>query len=281
MTHSTASPLISAPELDAALGRAGSAPIVIDTRPSEHFANAHIPGAIHLDLWAFSLNDTNEGPLRSFLWMMQHVLEARGIDPRAHLVVYDEQTGLRAARLFWLLEYFGAVRAQVLDGGWCSWLAAGLPASTTASPREAVAWSEALDAPEVRPEVLASWRDVQEALGRDGAIILDTRSDDEYLGRVARARRGGAVPGAVHLEWARALDEQGRLRPLRQLRAMYAAAGVTPDRDVLTYCQGGYRAAHAYLALRALGHPRVRSYVGSWREWGDRTDLPIEVPSAV
>jgi thiosulfate/3-mercaptopyruvate sulfurtransferase len=94
------------------------------------------------------------------------------------------------------------------------------------------------------------------------------------------AARGGAIPHAVHIEWTRNLDAQSEFKPAAELRAMYEGAGVTPDREVVSYCQGGYRAAHTYLALRLLGYPRLRNYVGSWREWGNRTDLPIEVPKA-
>jgi thiosulfate/3-mercaptopyruvate sulfurtransferase len=107
---------------------------------------------------------------------------------------------------------------------------------------------------------------------------VDTRSDDEYRGRVARARRGGAIPGAVHLEWTANLTTDGEFKSSDELARMYAEQGVTPDREVITYCQGGYRAAHTYLALRLLGFPRVRNYTGSWKEWGDREDTPIECP---
>jgi thiosulfate/3-mercaptopyruvate sulfurtransferase len=93
-----------------------------------------------------------------------------------------------------------------------------------------------------------------------------------------RAARGGAIPGAVHLEWTNNLAADGTFKTSDELKQMYAHAGVTPDRDVVTYCQGGYRAAHSYLALRLIGYPRVRNYVGSWKEWGDRVDLPIEQP---
>ena len=94
-----------------------------------------------------------------------------------------------------------------------------------------------------------------------------------------RAARGGAIPGAVHLEWTHNLDQNGAFKPVSELREMYERAGVTPDKEVVTYCQGGYRAAHSYLALRLLGYPRVRNYIGSWKEWGDRVDLPIEHPT--
>ena len=108
--------------------------------------------------------------------------------------------------------------------------------------------------------------------------MLDTRSAGEYRGTLVRAKRGGAVPGAVHIEWTRNLDDDGAFKPAAALRQMYESAGITSDKEVISYCQGGYRAAHSYLALRLLGYPRVRNYIGSWKEWADRDALPIETP---
>jgi thiosulfate/3-mercaptopyruvate sulfurtransferase len=126
--------------------------------------------------------------------------------------------------------------------------------------------------------ILASWNDVRDRLGSPDALILDARSDEEYCGSLVRAARGGAIPGAVHVEWTNNLVPSGAFKSVDELKAMYEEAGVKPDREVVTYCQGGYRAAHAYLALRVIGYPRLRNYVGSWKEWGDRLDLPIEHP---
>lgn len=270
--------LIAPRELAGALGLTAAAPsppfaaapIVVDTRPAESFAQGHIPGAVHLDLWGFSLIDTDEAPRAAFLWMIHHVLEQRGISAARPVVVYDDTTGMRAARVFWFLEYFGHPDARVLDGGFEAWLDAKLAVTRDASVPKAVQWPASPVA-----DRAASRHDVALRLESPGAVILDTRSDDEHTGRVVRAKRGGAIPGAVHVEWSRNLADDGSMRPADELRRMYEAAGVTSDKEVITYCQGGYRAAHAYLALRLLGYPQVRNYLGSWKEWGDHEELPI------
>jgi len=248
--------------------------LVLDLRPAEAYVAGHIPGARHLDLWGVSLIDTDPAPLRAFMWMIEHVLASHGVDGSAPVVVYDDQSGIRAARAFWFLEYFGHPAVRLLDGGFTAWTGAGLPVAREADPPPSSGWTGTR-----RPDRLATWRDVKAAIGRDRAVLLDTRSTGEYTGRAVRARRGGAIPGAVHIEWTQNLTPSGEFKSAAELRAMYESAGVTPDKDVITYCQGGYRAAHSYLALRLLGYPRVRNYVGSWKEWGDREDLPIEVPT--
>jgi thiosulfate/3-mercaptopyruvate sulfurtransferase len=248
-------------------------PLLIDLRPPEDFAVGHLPGAVHLDLWGVSLIDTDPAPLKAFMWIIDHLFNLRGLDANTPVVVYDDQSGARAARAFWFLEYFGHPKTQVLDGGFGAWVAAGLPVSRDATPPEKGEWAGTPHA-----SVIATWREVKDRIGQPGVVILDTRSDDEYYGRLVRAKRGGAIPGAVHIEWTRSLGPDGAFKPPAELRAMFESAGVTPDKEVVTYCQGGYRAAHSYLALRLLGYPRVRNYVGSWKEWGDREDLPIERP---
>ena len=180
---------------------------------------------------------------------------------------------MRAARGLWFLEYFGHPNVQVLNGGIKAWRQGGFTITTEVTPPV----SSRLKAAE-KEELLATADTLLESLNQNTSCILDTRSDDEYMGRTIRAARGGAIPGAIHIEWTRSLDESGRFKPASELKAMFLEAGITPDKEIIAYCQGGYRSAHSYLALRLLGYPRVRNYLGSWKEWGDRLDLPIEKP---
>src|SRR3954469_4168272 len=245
--------------LSDALAGAGK-PLVLDLRAAEDFAAGHILGAVPLDLWGLSLIDTDPGPLKAFMWIVDHLFNLRGVDATTPVVVYDEQSGVRAARAFWFLEYFGHPRVQVLDGGFGAWIKAGLPVTRDAPAPPKSTWAGTPQA-----QTIATWRDVKDRLGKPGVVILDTRTDGEYHGTMIRAKRGGAIPGAVHVEWTRNLGPDGAFKPPSELRAMYESAGVTPDREVLTCCQGGFRAANAYVALRLLGYPRVRNYVGSWQ----------------
>ena len=248
-------------------------PLLIDLRPVEQYCQGHLPDAVHLDLFGISCIDTDPAPLRAFFWIIEHLLASRGVSDAVPVVVYDETSGIRAARSFWFLDFFGHPNPRVLDGGFQAWAGAALPVSANAVKPAPTDWTGRRN-----EQILAGWRDVSDRLARRDAIILDTRSDGEYCGTTVRAARGGAIPGAVHLEWTNNLTPDGRFKPAAALKTMYEQAGVTADREVVTYCQGGYRAAHAYLALRLIGYPRVRNYVGSWKEWGDRLDLPIEQP---
>ena len=247
---------------------------IIDVRPGERFAMGHIPGARHFDVYALNCDDTDDAPLNSFVRMCAFLLGRRGVAPDDTLVFCGEVTGMTATRGFWLAEYLGHKNVHVLDGGYTAWSAAGQTTTRDAEVQSAVPYRFTQ-----QPERIATYRDMLGAIDSPDAVILDTRSRAEYLGTDVRAARGGATPGAVHIEWLNHLNKNGTLKALSALRDLFESQGVTPDKDIMPYCQTGYRSAHAYFALRVLGYPRVRNYLGSWNEWGNRDGMPIETPN--
>ena len=246
---------------------------IVDVRPTHAYTQSHIPGAVHLDFYGFSLNNTGNEAFQAFMWTCEYLLGSRGIDSGKTIVFYEDSSGMRAARGFWICEYLGHEDVHVLDGGMPAWKAAGGEVTTdNTEPPHAEFRGNPV------PERHISAEEIRESLGREDFLVLDVRSEDEYYGRKVRAARGGAIPGAIHVEWTRNLDDRGAFKSAGELKDLYEGAGVLPGKEIACHCQGGYRSANTYLALRLLGYPKVRNYIGSWKEWGDRMDLPVEMP---
>jgi thiosulfate/3-mercaptopyruvate sulfurtransferase len=191
------------------------------------------------------------------------------------VVWYGDRQSSFAIRGLWTMDYYrhqGAV--HVLDGGRERWIAEGRPTTDALTVAAAAAYPipAAIEASNE-----ATWQQVRDAIGADDRVVLDVRARDEYDGTSMRAARGGHIPGAVHVEWADATAGDNVLKPADELRALYESRGVTPDKEIIAHCQLGIRAAHAWFVLKhVLGYPKVRNCDGSWQEWGNREDLPIE-----
>ena len=221
--------LISPQALKDRLGEASL--VLLDVRPTHELAeHGWIPGAVHLDLYGLGLTKTTPELLDAFIHMMRSQFALRGISLEHTVVAYEETSGIRAARAFWLLEYLGHEDVHVLDGGLAAWREAGLETS-----REMTAPRARSFKPNLRPELFMSADDLHARLGEPGLVILDTRNDDEYYGRSVRAARSGALPGAVHLEWTHYLDEKGRFKPQAELAMLFENAGITRDKPVVPY----------------------------------------------
>jgi thiosulfate/3-mercaptopyruvate sulfurtransferase len=271
--------LISVPELRERLGAVS----LLDLRPAEHFAVGHIAGSRHLDIYGVSLNDSSEAPLNAFLAIFKVLFGARGVSSDKPVVIYDHESGERASRAVWLLSLLSHPDVRILDGGTQAWTAAGheLVRVNEAPPHADPAKAPPTSAPfrgEVNLDLLATRFDVHRAIGDDKWAIVDVRRESEYFGTEKRARRVGTIPGAVHIFWREHLNEKGALRPAEEIRALYESRDVTPDKTVIPVCQGGYRSASTFIALKSLGYPKVRNYVSSWGEWGNRDDSKIVVP---
>ncbi len=271
--------LATVPELRERLGSV----TLLDLRPAEDFALGTIEGSRHLDLYGISLNDSSEAPLKAFLAIFPTLFGARGVTREKPVIIFDHETGERAARAVWLLAVLGHPDAKILDGGTRAWTAAG---HKLARVTQAPAHSDPAKTPPTPPpfkatpnhDLLATRFDVHEAIGSKDTVIVDVRRESEYRGTEKRARRVGTIPGAVHVFWREHLDANGAFRPAAAIRRLYESKGVTPDKTVIPVCHGGYRSANTFIALKSLRYPRVRNYVSSWGEWGNREDSQIVIP---
>ena len=256
---------------------------LIDVRPAEDFAVGHIEGSRHLDIYGVSLNDSSDAPLNAFLSIFQTLFGSRGVSQDKPVVIYDHETGERAARAVWLLAVLNHPNVKILEGGTQAWITSGnrLVRLTEAPPPV-----DPTKAPPTPPaykgrrnlDLLATRFDVHRAIDDAETVIVDVRRESEYRGTEKRARRTGTIPGAVHIFWREHLDNKGAFRPADEIRDLYVSKGATPDKTIIPFCQGGYRSANTFLALKSLGYPSVRNYVGSWGEWGNRDDSNIIFP---
>jgi thiosulfate/3-mercaptopyruvate sulfurtransferase len=205
---------------------------LLDVRPSHEVIAGVIPGAAHLDLYGLGLTRTTPELFEEWVHLMRSLLGLRGVGMDKTVAIYEEhQTGIRAGRAFWLLEYFGHTDVHVLDGGMLAWREAGYETTQEMAPPKPARLPVTPQA-----ERFVSADELHGLLGQDDVQLLDTRTDDEYFGRNTRGGpRGGTIPGSVHLEWLHYLDEKGRMKPAAELAALFEQAGVTRDKRIVPF----------------------------------------------
>ena len=253
----------------------GPSIVVVDTDDPSEYALGHIQGASNPpdNYYKTSLEDrTHIQDAKQFAATMSSL----GISDDSLVVAYDRTGGLYALRLMWALHYYRHTNVKMLDGGYQKWVAEGRASSTESFVPEASA-SFSQRAPD--ESIYASMNDVLHAIENGDATLLDVRTDGEWEGSNKRGgKRGGRIPGAVHLEWVN-FHTGGDIPTLKtadEIRALLSATGVSLNDNVITYCQGGIRAAHVYWVLKLVGADHVRNYDASWREWGNNDSVPVE-----
>ena len=235
---------------------------------------AHLPGAVHCD-WSRDLSappPPSGHPQHMLLGApeFERAMGRLGISNDTQVLAYDAEGGHHAARLWLALRRYGHDRFAVMDGGIQKWQREGRPVESADVPVAPATF-------DARPRdgVIATKEEVLAAVRTGVPWLLDVRREAEYTGEELRAARGGHIPGAVNVLWKDALNDDWTLRDADALEEMYANAGFGPETSAVTYCQAGVRAAFTNLVLTALGHEDVRTYDGSWEEWGNDPALPI------
>jgi thiosulfate/3-mercaptopyruvate sulfurtransferase len=247
------------------------------------YDSGHLAGALKLD-W---VDDLNDPVLRDYIGRdaMEELLRRKGVSGATTIVLYGDRNNWWATYAFWVLRLFGVEHLAIMDGGRQRWIDEGRPL-VTARP---VVVPGHLVVAERKEASLRAFRDVVLAHVRAGQSLVDVRSPEEFRGERLHmadypnegALRGGHIPGAHNVPWARSVDPDTHcFRTAEQLRAIYEhEQGLSPSEEIIVYCRIGERSSHPWFVLTyLLGYPSVRNYDGSWTEWGNTVRAPIERP---
>lgn len=248
--------------------------LIVDLCSEESYLSGHVSGAVHVN-YAHIVSTCP--PVMGLLpdeHRLNLLLSHIGLTRESHVVAYDAEGNGRASRFLWTLEVLGHKQVSLLDGGIRAWLAEGHSVKQGQETRQPSSFHR-----DYKDDQIADKEYILAHLLDPNVLVLDARSPAEYHGKDIRAQRGGHIPGAVNFEWTRAMDYEHNLRfkSRDELRSMLESLGITSDKEIICHCQSHHRSAHTYMVLKYLGYPKIKGYPGSWSEWGNDPDTPIEV----
>jgi thiosulfate/3-mercaptopyruvate sulfurtransferase len=250
--------------------RTAEAVCILDVRSKMKHAEGHIPGAVWVDAAAWHKAFDAEADTEA--WGKR--LGEAGVDPRRTVVIYGDSDVRDAARVWWILRYWGIEDVRLLNGGWPAWLRAG--GKTSQEAVKPTSKPVTLTAQKAR---LATKDQLLTGLRVQPPQLIDARSEKEYCGTTKLAKRGGSIPGAVHLEWTECLDSQTqKFKPPAELAQLFKERKIDVNQPAVTYCQSGGRAAVVAFTLELMGGRQVKNYYRSWSEWGNAEDTPVVQP---
>ena len=251
--------LTSTEELVSAVGDGKT--LIVDVRTGEAYKKGHIPGAVLLSADDVSDPGAHVAGAHLPVAKLAKLFGKTGISKNTPVILYDDQGGFLAARIFWLLEYLGHRKVSILNGGITAWTDQGHRLS-----RKLAKVKRKRFTPTITPRRSASADWILERQQDPTVVVIDVRPANLFA--------KGHIPWARNISWKRNLSAGGTMKSASALKNHFLALGVTPDKNIAVHCQNGKASAHSYFALRLLGYPRVRTYDRSWAEWGTADDLP-------
>lgn len=248
--------------------------LIVDLCRDEIYARQHLPGAVHISPAELVSGQPPAVGRLPALAQLEQLFSRIGYRPDLHIVVYDDEGGGWAGRFIWTLDVIGHKHASYLNGGIIAWAGEQLPLTDEVPRVEPQPAQLSIDR-----SVIAEKEDVLASINDDDTLIWDARSPEEYAGQKVVAARGGHVPGAINLDWLELMDRHAGLRLQANLDELVSSRGFTADKNIITHCQTHHRSGLTYLAGKILGRT-IKAYHGSWSEWGNDPDTPIENPAA-
>ena len=256
--------IITADELSQYIGKKDV--LIIDARSFHDYSKSHIPGAVNLDLFSMHWFDTSKDGIKAFTEQTRKIFSFVGIHESKKVVFYDDISGMLAARGVWLCLYFSHPDVVILDGGFSNWSRKNFQTETSQNKPLPSNFTG-----KTNNNLIVGFQYILDNLNK--ITILDVRSKEEFSGELVRAARGGHIPTATNIDWAENIAKDGTWKNNEELSKLYI---LPKDAEIVTYCQGAYRAANTYLALKKIGFTNISVYLGSWGEWGNMLELPVE-----